>query len=94
MRDAVRYFEVEGDGTSIPHGPLRVIAECVGEGNLDDPIGHRPGERHVTEAELLALDGGRQALKLWRAGDDSAHARAILDELAIDALDDELEGRG
>jgi hypothetical protein len=89
----VRFFAIEGGTTRIPRGPLRVVAERVGEGNLEDPIGHRPGERHVTEAELLALDGGRDALKLWRRGDDSAHARAILDELAIDALDDELEGR-
>lgn len=29
-----------------------------------------------------------------RRGDDSAHERAILNELAIDAPDDELEGRG
>lgn len=95
----MRFFKVEGTGTGIPQGPLRVIAERVGEGDLDDPIGKRPDWNdptitHVTEEELLAMDGGTRALELWCVGDDSAHAQAITDELTIDALDDELSGRG
>jgi hypothetical protein len=93
----MRFFAIEGDGTSRPRGPLRVVDESVGEGNLEDPIGHRPSPlraEFVTETELLAMPGGQRALELWRAGDDSAHVRAVADELAIDALDDELEGRG
>jgi hypothetical protein len=90
----VRFFAVEGVGTRIARGPLRVVSEYVGGGNLREPIGLRNDLDDVTEAELLALDGGPEALERWRLGDDSAHARAMLDELAIDALDDELSGRG
>jgi hypothetical protein len=46
----MRFFAVEGGSTRIPpRGPLRVGAEYVGEGNLDDPTRHRRDPGDLTE---------------------------------------------
>lgn len=90
----MRFFAVEGGSTRIPPRAAPHGRRVRRRGQLDDPTRHRRDPGDLTEEELLAIEEGRRALELWRRGDDSAHARATLDELAIDALDDELEGRG
>lgn len=90
----MRFFAVEGGERTLGVEPLRIVREYVGEGNLDDPTGHRDDLEDVTEQELLALEGGRRALKLWRAGDDTAHANSIRAELEAAVFDDELVHAG
>jgi hypothetical protein len=90
----MRFFATEGGARSLMVEPLRIVAEYVGGGNLDDPTGHRKRPDDLTEPELLAVDGGRQALAAWRAADDSAHECAIRAELRTAAFDDELIAAG
>jgi hypothetical protein len=58
--------------------PLHIAVETTPE--LTDAFGRVHGYRFVTDAELVRLPGGREALRAWDGGDDGVfreHTRRL-----------------
>jgi hypothetical protein len=75
MADAIRFYEVTHLGSK-DNGPLCVVSEIIGAAkSVTDRAGFpfNDAEGAVSRDELLALDGGSEALSAWERKDDSAY---------------------